>query len=75
MPPHWFVPVHSSPPETRKREVREALNGKGNLNKFWQGSDGNLYAYVKDYPGLDDDEDTKARMKVSGQLIGLEREV
>jgi hypothetical protein len=75
VPPHWFVPVRSSPPESRKQEVKDALGGKGKVDKFWKGSDGNLYAYIKDCPGLDEDEDMKRRMKVSGPLVGLEREV
>jgi hypothetical protein len=75
VPPHWFVPLHSSAPEGRKKNVEDEIGGKGKVNKFWKGSDGNLYAYVKDYPGLDDDEDMKRRIGVIGPLIGLEREI
>lgn len=75
MPPHWFVPLHSSTAEDRKTAIKHALEGKGKLDKLWKGSDGNLYAHVKDCPGLDDDEDLKGEIGVIGPLIGLEREV
>lgn len=75
MPPHWFVPVRGSKPEDRKQEVKDALGNKGKLASFWEGSDGNLYAVVKDCPGLGDDQDLKQRMKTVGEPIGLEREV
>jgi hypothetical protein len=75
VPPHWFVPVGRSDPDKRKDEVKSELGQKGKLHSFWEGNDGNLYALVKDCPGLDDDHDLKQRLKVTGPLLGLDREV
>jgi hypothetical protein len=71
--PHWWVPVRASTPEERKDAVKGALGDKGKLHGFWEGSDGNLYAFVKDCDELDDD--LKRRMGVVGQPIQLKREV
>jgi hypothetical protein len=75
VPPHWWVPVGRSNPDHRKQEVKDALGSKGKLHGFWEGSDGKLYALVKDCPNLDSDNDLKQRMKVIGEPMGLEREV
>jgi hypothetical protein len=71
--PHWWVPVRASRPEDRKNDVKKALQGKGNLNSFWEGSDGNLYALIKDCDGIDDD--LRRELKAVGDPIQLEREV
>ena len=75
MPAHWFAPLKSSDPATRKEEVKAALSGHGSLQSFWKGDDGNLYALIKDCPNLDSDQELKKNLKVAGQLIGLEKEV
>jgi hypothetical protein len=49
VPPHWFIPVKASNPETRKGEVDKALRKYGNssLQSFWKTPDGaQLFAIV-----------------------------
>lgn len=73
MPPHWWIPVKSSDADTRKKEVHDALEGKGTLNSFWEAQDGTLYALVEDCQ-LDDA--LKDALKADkGKEIKLKRKV
>lgn len=50
MPPHWFVPIRSSDPKVRKKDVEDALSKRpgSSLQSFWKTPDGaQLYAVIQ----------------------------
>ena len=50
MPPHWFIPIRSSDPKARKKDVEHALANRpgSSLQSFWKTPDGaQLYAVIQ----------------------------
>ena len=70
MPPHWWIPVKGSDPETRKGEVQEIIEkAGGTLEGFWRDDDGKrLYALAME---VDLPPARLEELKVDGQPTKL----
>jgi hypothetical protein len=71
VPPHWWIPVKSSDPATRKEDVRKIVEDEagGVLEGFWEDQDSHrLYALAMD---VELTPDRQRRLETDGQPIKL----
>lgn len=70
MPPHWFIPIRSSDPQKRKKDIEKAVKGRGSLQSFWKTPDGaQLYAVIQTN---DLSHDLLRDMQANGRPIPIE---